>query len=450
MLLAFACTLTALPALIALFRPSAERAEVGFRWARPIDAAIVRHRRAVLAGTALLALAGAGLLPWLGFDGDPLHTKNQATESVQTLNDLVADPITNPYSIEVLTQSVAAAAALAPRLRALTVVDDVLSIDSLVPGDQARKLPLIADAASVLMVTLDAPPAPHPDAPALRLAVRKALPDLAASLGKLPPDAPFAAIVGDLQRLATAPDARLLGADQALSRFLPEQLGQLRTVLQAGPVTRADMPADLARDWVTPDGRAKLQVLPVRAAAADSAGLQRFVAQVSVVAPGAGGAAVTIVRSAQTIVAAFRFAATGAVVAIGIILLLTFRRLRDTGLVLAPLLVSSLLTVIVAVALPLPLNFANIIALPLLLGVGVSFNVYFVMNWRAGRTAPLSSPTARAILFSALTTATAFGSLALSGHPGTASMGDLLLISLGCTLVTTFVFIPALLASARR
>ena len=76
-----------------------------------------------------------------------------------------------------------------------------------------------------------------------------------------------------------------------------------------------------------------------------------------------------------------------------------------------------------AVLLPLPLNFANIIALPLLLGVGVSFNIYFVMNWRAGREAPLGSATARAVLFSALTTATAFGSLAVSHHPGTASMG---------------------------
>ena len=99
------------------------------------------------------------------------------------------------------------------------------------------------------------------------------------------------------------------------------------------------------------------------------------------------------------------------------------------------------------VLLPLPLNYANIIALPLLLGVGVSFNIYFVMNWRAGRREMLASATARAVAFSALTTGTAFGSLALSGHPGTASMGALLLISLGCTLVASLVFVPALLAA---
>ena len=87
--------------------------------------------------------------------------------------------------------------------------------------------------------------------------------------------------------------------------------------------------------------------------------------------------------------------------------------------------------------------------LALLLGVGVSFNIYFVMNWRAGATAHLSTPTARAVVFSALTTATAFGSLALSRHPGTASMGNLLLLSLGCTLLTSLVFVPALLAAMR-
>jgi predicted RND superfamily exporter protein len=111
---------------------------------------------------------------------------------------------------------------------------------------------------------------------------------------------------------------------------------------------------------------------------------------------------------------------------------------------------SALMTVIVMVGARLSLNYANIIALPLLLGVGVSFNIYFVMNWRAGRTAVLGSATARAILFSALTTGTAFGSLALSGHPGTASMGQLLLISLGCTLIASLVLIPALLASVPR
>ena len=158
----------------------------------------------------------------------------------------------------------------------------------------------------------------------------------------------------------------------------------------------------------------------------------------------------TIIATSRTIIAAFRNAAIAAVVMIALILFAALRRVLDVALVLAPLLLSALLTVVVCLLLPLPLNFANIIALPLLLGVGVSFNIYFVMNWRAGEQSRLASATARAVIFSALTTGTAFGSLALSRHPGTASMGVLLLISLGCTLVSTLIFVPALLASLRN
>jgi predicted RND superfamily exporter protein len=156
---------------------------------------------------------------------------------------------------------------------------------------------------------------------------------------------------------------------------------------------------------------------------------------------------VTIEATSATIIGAFRSAAILAVLAIAVILMIALRRPRDAGLVLAPLLMSAALTVLVMVLLPLPLNFANIIALPLLLGVGVSFNIYFVMNWRAGRSEMFASATARAVAFSALTTGTSFGSLALSGHPGTVSMGELLLISLACTLVASLIYVPALLAA---
>jgi len=187
-----------------------------------------------------------------------------------------------------------------------------------------------------------------------------------------------------------------------------------------------------------------------RAEARTSSGLAEFVGEVKAVVPDVSGSAPTVVATSGTIVASFRSAAIAALVGITAILLIALRRVLDVALVLAPLLLSSLLTVIAMVLLPLPLNYANIIVLPLLLGVGVSFNIYFVMNWRAGQTAVLASATARAILFSALTTGSAFGSLALSRHPGTASMGWLLLISLGFTLLASLMFLPALLAAVTR
>jgi len=114
-------------------------------------------------------------------------------------------------------------------------------------------------------------------------------------------------------------------------------------------------------------------------------------------------------------------------------------------LTLAPLALSALATLGICAAIDLPLNFENIIALPLLFGIGVAFSIYFVMAWRAGRSGLLQSSLTRAVIFSALTTGTAFGSLWLSHHPGTSSMGKLLALSLACTLVSALLFLPALL-----
>ena len=445
MLIAFACTLVFLPVALTLFRPRGEAREIGFAWGIPAEAMLVRARFPVLLAFLALALLGGGLLPFLTFDSDPLHTKDPGTEAMRTLSDLMTSPLTTPYSIDILAPDQAHADALAARLRMLPLVDDAITLSSFVPEDQPAKLAVVADAASILNATLaPRPPAAPVNAAHLRLAARTALNGIDRAAAKLPPGSVLTAIADALRRLVAAPDATLLEADTALTRFLPLQLGRLRTVLNAHPVTLADIPDDIARDWRLPDGRARVQVTS-KPQGRDSIGLRHFVAEVSGVAPDAGGSAVTIVESANTIVGAFRSAALLAIAAIALILGLALRRVIDVLLVMAPLLLAALLAVVVAVLLPLPLNFANIIALPLLLGVGVSFNIYFVMNWRAGADRFLGTATTRAIVFSALTTSTAFGSLALSRHPGTASMGDLLLLSLGCTLLATLLFVPTVL-----
>jgi hopanoid biosynthesis associated RND transporter like protein HpnN len=450
MIMAFICTLGFLPAAITVFRPRGEAAEVGFAFAAAIDPVILRHRRPILAGFAVLAVAALAVSPWLVFDSDPLDTKNPSTEAMRTLRDLIDNPLTNPYTIDVLAPDAPAAHVLAGKLEALPTVSGVISINSFVPADQPRKLAVIADANTILAPTLSPHGTAAPvTAEQIRMAAKAALAQIDPALAKLPKDHPLALIAGDLRSMQTASDDMLMVTDSALTRFLPMQLAHLRLALSAEPVTLASIPPAMARDWMLPDGRVRVQVNP-KPAAQTPQGLKAFVREVSAVAPNAGGSAVTISATADTIVGAFRDAAIYAVIAIAVILFGLLRRVLDTALVMAPLLLSALLTLLIAVVLPLPLNFANIIALPLLLGVGVSFNIYFVMNWRAGQTHPLGSATARAILFSALTTGTAFGSLALSGHPGTASMGKLLLISLFCTLLASLVFIPALLASLAR
>jgi len=445
MIIAFLCTMTLLPALLCLFHARLSRGEPGFRKLAGADRLLRRFRKPVLAFFALLALLGLVLIPRLSFDADPLHTKNPDTEGMRALHLLEQDPRASPYDGEVIVPNLRVAAERVKQFDALPSVSSVMWLGMFVPENQTEKLAMIQDTASILLPTLVGQEVqPAPDANALRASAAAAAGKLGTVLDKTAPGSPLRDIQKSLALLAKAPDAQILAANTALTRFLPEQLAQLVDVLQPTPVTLEGIPQDIARDYVLPDGRALLKILP-KGRMSDSKVLYHFLNDMLSVDKNTAGTALEVVESAHTMVHAFSTAAISALIMIAIILFVALRRLLDMVLVLAPLMLSALLTVILIVTVPETLNFANIIALPLLLGVGVSFNIYFVMNWRAGIKSPLTSPTARAVLFSALTTGTAFGSLAASQHPGTASMGRLLLMSLACTLLATLTFIPALL-----
>ena len=163
MLIAFACTLRFLPAMITLCRPRGEAVVVGFRRLAPLDTAVARHRRPIL-----IVLRGAcgrrasHCRHGSTFDSDPLHTKNPNTEAMRTLYDLMDDPVTNPYTISILSPNDAAAVALKAKLVKLPTVSKVIDVNSFVPDDQQEKLAIIADANSILAPTLLAHPAPAP------------------------------------------------------------------------------------------------------------------------------------------------------------------------------------------------------------------------------------------------------------------------------------------------
>ena len=443
MLIAVLLNLTLMPALLTLLPPAPEPEPAGFAAAAALDRALLRHRGTVLAVAALATVAGVAQLPRLGFDLNPLNLKDPDSESVATVRDLMANPLTNPFTATVLTPSPQAAAAVAECLGPLPEVAQVLSINAFVPEQQEAKLALLADAALMAGPTLPpsttAPP-PTPDV------IRAAALDTARRLSALTATgkADHATLASLLERLGNAGDAAVRRADAALTGGLPAQLRTLAALLTAGPVTLDTLPPDLRRDWVAEDGTARVEVYPT-GDMSDNATLLRFVDAVRTVAPDATGPVVWIGESGRTVRHAFLQAAGFALVSITILLAIVLRRVWDVVLVVAPLLLALLLTLDVCVLIRLPLNFANVIALPLLLGIGVAFNIYFVVNWRAGQAEPLASPTARAVTFSALTTGSAFGTLALSSHPGTASMGLLLTIALGCTLLTTLLVLPALM-----
>src|SRR5208282_3753399 len=258
------------------------------------------------------------------------------------------------------------------------------------------------------------------------------------------------------RRLAAAMTA-LAKADQATRQQaaavfvqpLRTTLDDLRNLLKAKEITRDNLASDLARDWVTPDGQARVDVAP-KGDSSDNEVLTTFAQAVQAVAPDATEGSISILEARRTVVTAFIEAGACALISITIILWITLRRISDVLLTLIPLLLAGVVTLEICVLIGMPLNFANIIALPLLLGVGVAFKIYYIMAWRAGETKFLQSSLTRAVFFSACTTATAFGSLWFSHHPGTSSMGKLMALSLVTTLSAAVLFQPALLATQRK
>jgi hypothetical protein len=392
----------------------------------------------------VLAAAGAASLARLKLDFNPVDLENPDTESVRTLFDLLADPDTSPYTIEFLAPPSDAAAAAA-RLQALPEVARVLSLSSFVPGDQQPKLDILADAASLLGPTLSpAVVKPPPTPEEMSAALSKCAGDLAQMGAKGDPAAARLAAV--FRTLASQGAAAMPGLEANLSAGIVRRLDDLRELLQAGPVSLESIPSAFRRDWVAPDGRWRVEVFP-KGDTRENAVLLRFSRAVRAVVPAAVGSAVEVDEWTRLAPRAFATAGALALAAIALLLLAVLRRARDVALVLAPLLLAGILTLGTAALLGYSINFANIITLPMLLGIGVAFDIYFVMRWRAGEAGLLASPTARGIVFSALTTGTAFGSLALSRSPGMAEMGKFLGLALFFVLLCTLLVLPALFGS---
>ncbi len=452
MVVALIASVTLLPAILMLLKPGAPRRDVGFAEAAPVDRWLHSHRKTVLWAFGLSMAGSIALLPFVQFDFNPLHLRAKDGPAMRTLSDLMRDPLRTPNTINLLAPNADAARALTEKLSALPEVAEAVSVDSFVPADQEAKLALVQDASLLLDATInpfDLTPPPG-DADSAAALARTATELRAIAVSHPGPAAESA------RRLAAAFGRLAIGTPQDRARAttllvtpLGTMLNQVRSALQAEAVTRATLPPEIAGNWIAKDGRALVQLFP-KGDSNNNAVLRRFTKAVRAVAPDASGLPVATQEAAGTVAWAFVEAGILALALVSGLLFLVLRDVKEVAFTLAPVVLSGFLTLGSCVLIGQPINFANIIAFPLLFGVGVAFHIYFVMAWRDGATDLLQSSLARAVLFSALATGSAFGSLWLSHHPGTASMGKILMISLAWTLVCALIFEPALLGPPRK
>jgi len=452
MMVALLLNVTLLPALLMLLRPAPPAEEVGWRGAAPLDRWLHRRRKPVIQAFVIAMVASIAGLGLIRFDFNPLHLRDPNTPAMAALTDLLRDPDRTPNTLSVLTPSLADADRLSARLGKLPEVAQTVTLSSFIPADQPAKLALIGDASLLLDPALNPfdLPAPADDASTIA-ALHKAATSLRqlASARPGPLGTAAAGLASSFDRLAAAPAARRAEVAKMLVAPLGVTLDTIRTSLQASPVSRETLPPELVSEWLAKDGQALVSVTP-SGNSLDNATLERFTAAVTRLAPNATGLPVDTQAAARTVALAFVQAGALALVLVSALLFAVLRSAREVAFTLAPVVLSIFLTLGSCVVIGQPLNFANIIAFPLLFGVGVAFHIYFVMAWRRGVGDLLQTSLARAVVFSALATGSAFGALWLSDHPGTASMGLILMISLIWTLVCALIFEPALLGPVRH
>jgi hypothetical protein len=436
-------SVTLLPALVAWWGPPrSARAPV---WLDPrFVAPLLRTPRLVLGATAAALVASLVVLPRVTFDSNPIHLRDPQSESVTTLLALAAAGDAPLLNLVAVAPDRATALDWAGALRELAEVRSVHTTDDLVPAEQRAKLALLKDLELLLgrgfadLGRTTAEPARMADALAMlndasdgepaAAELHDAVVELRAQLAR----------AGPAERAAVL--ARL---DEALTAGLPRELERLEAALGAAAFDRADLPEEVAARWLAADGRELVEIVPAEDVS-DNGAARRFIAAVQSVVPTATGLPVVYQEASATVVGAFERALSYAFAMVALLILVALRNVKDVLLVLAPIAIASVLTAALTVAIGMPFNYANIIALPLLVGIGVDNGIHVVHRVHAEGVARLfETSTMRAVLASGLTTIASFVNLAFSSHVGTASMGILLALGLTASMATTLVVLPA-------
>lgn len=455
MVIAWFLNLSLLPALLSRLpvptRRNSDRAnqnQASTSWAG-------RHFKVILGLSALGVIVSLLLLPRARFDLNPLNLKDASTDGVAAFRDLALDPTNTPYSIHLLAPSLVDADQLARTLGELPTVDKVITLSKFVPEDQGEKLEII----SALQLTLSGalepstltPPTSEEEIAAMDLfiaalsrhtAAPEVSPEWTISLKRLEH-----ALTALMSHRAWPTSLVPLLRTQLIGD-LPAVLVRLSSSLNAQAISLDSLPDELRDQYIARDGQARVQVIP-RENLNDNAAMKNFAVSVQSIAPGATDAPIELYVGSRVVIKACVMASAGALVLTILLHIFVLHGVVDALLVAAPLLLAMLLTVATSVVFDVPFNFANIIALPLLIGLNNAYGAYLVVrNHATGNVRDLlASSTPRAVLFSGLTAIASFGALGFSKHPGMAGMGILISVSLSYAIIAALVVLPAIMAA---
>lgn len=451
MFIAFFANLTLLPALISLIPPRQSQTTTS----KSETSVFSLNHKLVIGFASLLAIASLFLLPKVEFDFDPLNLKNKKTESVATFFDLMTTGANNPYAITVLAKNLKTADIIASRARKLPLVQNTNTLSNLIPLKQDYKLTLIENLALILGPALTGPGNFSQSTEDERLRATVNLKNTISNFGEIVEHPTLNLTLQNFEsaidKLLTAanPNHALQRIEQRLFINFFKQMTQLKRSLNAEEIILKNIPPTLRFRQITKGGQAKVEISP-KGNMRNREELLAFVKAVRLIAPKATGTPVIILEAGTTVIQSLVQAATLTIVLIALLVGTLTRSLRELILIFIPLICAVIFTLAASVILNLPFNFANVIVLPLLFGLGIAGSIHIVLRDRDqidDTQNIMNTSTPRAVIFSALTTMGSFGSIALSSHPGTSSMGILLTIAITLSLVSTIVVLPALLTA---
>ncbi len=457
MFIALAATFTVLPALMGMMRLPRSASppvspSVPVRSAGP--GSWISARAKIIAGVAF-CLVPASLIPTLNlhFDFNPLHLLDVRNPAIKAFKALAQESKASPYAIEIIQSDLASADRLAARIRKQDTVSRVLTLSSLIPDQQQKKLSILNDLALVIPpFTLRVRHVPTPK-PAMIAATLRHLQQALEHYAQHAVDKPMASHAAELARnlagflRSDGSNAKALQTlDSNITDGLAERIQTLSMALTARKISVNSLPEGLKERFLATNGRARIEVFSKLDL--DTPGnMDRFVRQIQALAPDAVGDPVMMVEGGAAVARAFLQASLLAFGFVTLLLIASLGSFRDCMGVLLPLLLAALLTSATMEFIGMTLNLANIIVLPLLAGLGVSYGIYLALGQReAGIRGLFRSATPRAVLFSALTTLCSFGSLAVSGNTAMMMLGETLAIALVCVLLCVLVVQPALLS----
>lgn len=426
------------------------------------------RRPGLVCGVALvIGLVCAGVSTRVRFDFSTLKVRDPRVESVQALGDLLQNPDLSVWTIDVIAQDVDEARAITPTIEALDGIEEVRTIATFLPDDPEARLETFArmrdDLDSPVELTEEelGDDLDRMDSVEYTIEGYSVALDIDAELrGGDVEEVPILVSAERLRGLlegllgqlrdGSLDIAEIDRLESALFGDLPTTIGDVVEALPAETPVLADLPDDLASRYLSANGRARVEVVS-EANLNDRGELERFLDVVQSVRPDAGGPAAGTVALGRAIIRSFQQALVTAVAVITLLLVILLGSVRYALITLAPLALGSVTTAAVSVVADIPFNFANMIVLPLILGIGVDSGIHLVHRHRtglAGAADLLDTSTARGVFFSAATTVSSFATLAFSNHQGIASLAQMLCVGVLLMLAANVLVLPAVLSLA--